>query len=179
MHDAAERSFVQGIRIDASASVSRIGGRAYAPAIRELAKSARLDLVQAADAQQFSSNLSEEETAKADRRAKLLNAALQQKPGQPVSIQRQVHVPFSRELKKSLCIVSSTSSTSSVMTGTSMIILLCEVLAFKCLSHARIAHSSVRHQLDRSKPDTLHLLQYCKPILDLAEDLYFHLHQML
>lgn len=86
--EAAEKQQVR--RVDATASVSRIGGRAYPNALRELALTARLDLVQALDAHNFSSNKSDPATLRALQRAERLIIALAQLPGHPVPLEEQV-----------------------------------------------------------------------------------------
>lgn len=77
------------VRVDAAASVSRIGGRAHPAALRELAQSTRLDLMQALDAERFSSSKGDAATSSALQRAERLTAALAQLPGYPVPLEEQ------------------------------------------------------------------------------------------
>jgi len=71
-------------RVDAAASVSRVGARAYPPALRSIAPSIRLDLAQAADGARFGAGSAEAaaRAARADR----VRAALVQPPGWPVPV---------------------------------------------------------------------------------------------
>lgn len=85
-------SLVQAVRVDASASVSRIGGRAYPQALRELAQTARLELTQAGDAARFASSRPDAATAAALQFAAKLTAALAQRPGHPVPLEEQACV---------------------------------------------------------------------------------------
>ena len=78
------------MQLDTAASVSRIGGRALSPALRDLALAARLEIVQAVDAHEFSASKSDPATAAALRKASQLQAALTQLPGQYVPLEEQV-----------------------------------------------------------------------------------------
>lgn len=80
-----------GRNVDVSTSVSRIGSRAYPAAMAALAPSIRFDLSQAADAVKFASErvptaLQQQQL----QRAALLQAALAQRPRQPVPVEEQV-----------------------------------------------------------------------------------------
>lgn len=80
-----------GSNVDVSASVSRIGCRAYPPAMNALAPSIRFDLAQAVDAQRFAterteSGLQHEQLQRAGR----VQAALAQPARQPVPLEDQV-----------------------------------------------------------------------------------------
>ena len=94
-----------GVVINPSLSVSRIGSRAYPPALEELAPQVRFELAQAADALKFSANSTsssvssletdEEEQQgeagqKAATRAAVLAAAMPQKIGTTVPLEEQV-----------------------------------------------------------------------------------------
>lgn len=81
---------MQTPELDTAASVSRIGGRALFPALRDLALSARLEMVQALDANEFSASKSDPANAKALRRAAQFQMALLQAPGTFVSLEEQV-----------------------------------------------------------------------------------------
>ena len=77
--------------MDVSASVSRIGSRAYPPAMAMLAPSIRFDLAQAVDAQRFGTDRSETGLHHHHlQRAALLRAALAQPVRQPVPLEEQV-----------------------------------------------------------------------------------------
>ena len=78
--------------MDATSSMSRIGGRAYPPALRDLAQTTRLDLVQALDAARFYSDKADPAFVKAQQRAERLTAALAQLPGRPVPLEEQVRL---------------------------------------------------------------------------------------
>ncbi|KAA6423081.1 MAG: F0F1 ATP synthase subunit alpha [Trebouxia sp. A1-2] len=80
-----------GSNVDVSASVSRIGSRAYPPAMAMLAPSIRFDLAQAVDAQRFGTDRSETGLHHHHlQRAALLRAALAQPVRQPVPLEEQV-----------------------------------------------------------------------------------------
>lgn len=80
-----------GSNVDVSASVSRIGSRAYPPAMATLAPSIRFDLAQAVDAQRFGTDRTETGLYHQHmQRAALLRAALAQPPRQPVLLEEQV-----------------------------------------------------------------------------------------
>ena len=80
-----------GSNVDVSASVSRIGSRAYPPAMAMLAPSIRFDLAQAVDAQRFGTDRSETGLQHHHlQRAALLRAALAQPMRQPVPLEEQV-----------------------------------------------------------------------------------------
>ncbi len=80
-----------GCNVDVSASISRIGSRAYPPAMAMLAPSIRFDLAQAVDAQRFGTDRSETGLHHHHlQRAALLRAALAQPVRQPVSLEEQV-----------------------------------------------------------------------------------------
>jgi F-type H+-transporting ATPase subunit alpha len=92
-----------GVVVNPSLSVSRIGSRAYPPALEELAPQVRFELAQAADALKFSANSTsvssletdEEEQQgeaghKAATRAAVLAAAMPQKIGTTVPLEDQV-----------------------------------------------------------------------------------------
>ena len=80
-----------GSNVDVSASVSRIGSRAYPPAMAMLAPSIRFDLAQAVDAQRFGTDRSETGLQHDHmQRAALLRAALAQPVRQPVPLEEQV-----------------------------------------------------------------------------------------
>ena len=81
---------MQAIQLDAAASVSRIGGRALHPALRDLALSTRLEMVQALDADEFSATKNNPATAAALQKARQLSAALVQLPGSFVPLEEQV-----------------------------------------------------------------------------------------
>lgn len=81
---------MQAIQLDTAASVSRIGGRALHPALRELALSTRLEMVQALDANEFSADKSSPDTAAALQKAQQLSVALMQLPGSFVPLEEQV-----------------------------------------------------------------------------------------
>lgn len=80
-----------GSNVDVSASVSRIGCRAYPPAMATLAPSIRFDLAQAVDAQRFGTDQTETGLHHQHlQRAALLRAALAQPVRQPVPLEEQV-----------------------------------------------------------------------------------------
>jgi len=84
-----------GSNVDVSASVSRIGSRAYPPAMAMLAPSIRFDLAQAVDAQRFGTDRSETGLHHHHlQRAALLRAALAQPVRQPVPLEEQVRSLF-------------------------------------------------------------------------------------
>lgn len=67
-----------GILVDPQQSVSRIGTRAYYPALATLAPQVRLDLAQAVDAERYASDTDDPAAVKARIRANAVNAALPQ-----------------------------------------------------------------------------------------------------
>ena len=80
-----------GSNVDVSASVSRIGCRAYPPAMAVLAPSIRFDLAQAIDAERFGTDKAESGMQHQQlRRAALLKAALAQRSRHPVPLEEQV-----------------------------------------------------------------------------------------
>ncbi|DBA79149.1 TPA: hypothetical protein ACH3X1_008983 [Trebouxia sp. C0004] len=80
-----------GSNVDVSASVSRIGSRAYPPAMAMLAPSIRFELAQAVDAQRFGTDRSATGLHHHHlQRAALLRAALAQPVRQPVPLEEQV-----------------------------------------------------------------------------------------
>lgn len=80
-----------GSNVDVSASVSRIGCRAYPPAMATLAPSIRFDLAQAVDANRFGTDRAEASLQHQQlQRAALLEAALAQPARQPVPLEEQV-----------------------------------------------------------------------------------------
>ena len=81
---------MQAIQLDAAASVSRIGGRALHPALRDSALSTRLEMVQALDADEFSASKNNPATASALQKARQMSAALMQLPGSFVPLEEQV-----------------------------------------------------------------------------------------
>lgn len=88
----ATQQRLTGSNVDVSTSVSRIGSRAYPPAMASLAPSIRFDLAQAADAAKFAFDrvmtpLQQQQL----QRAALLQAALAQQPRHPVPMEEQVH----------------------------------------------------------------------------------------
>ena len=92
--EEAGRPFWQsmtGSNVDVSGSVSRIGCRAYPPAMATLAPSIRFDLAQAVDAQRFGTDRAESGLHQQHlQRAALLQAALAQPARQPVPLEEQV-----------------------------------------------------------------------------------------
>lgn len=62
------------------------------PALRELALSTRLEMVQALDANEFSASKSNPATAAAFQKAHQMSAALMQLPGSFVPLEEQVNV---------------------------------------------------------------------------------------
>ncbi len=92
---AAAWQRLTGSNVDVSASVSRIGSRAYPPAMAMLAPSIRFDLAQAVDAQRFGTDRSETGLHHHHlQRAALLRAALAQPVRQPVPLEEQVRSFF-------------------------------------------------------------------------------------
>ena len=81
---------MQTVELDTAASVSRIGGRALYPALRDLALSARLQMVQALDADEFSASKADPATAAALQQAAQYQAALRQQPAEFVPLEEQV-----------------------------------------------------------------------------------------
>ena len=80
-----------GPRIDPRLSVSRIGSRAYSPAIADLASLVRFELAQANDAQRFAANAASDPMARrALRRANAVTAALPQREGTICPLEHQV-----------------------------------------------------------------------------------------
>ena len=80
-----------GVLIDPQLSVSRIGARAYAPAIAELASLIRFELAQATDAQKYAANSATDPlTRKALKRAAVVTAALPQEEGSSCPLEHQV-----------------------------------------------------------------------------------------
>lgn len=80
-----------GPRVDPSLSVSRIGSRAYSPAIADLASLVRFELAQANDAQRFAANAATDPMArKALQRADAVTAALPQQEGTICPLEYQV-----------------------------------------------------------------------------------------
>lgn len=80
-----------GPRIDPRLSVSRIGSRAYSPAIADLASLVRFELAQANDAQRFAANAASDPMARrALRRADAVTAALPQREGTICPLEHQV-----------------------------------------------------------------------------------------
>lgn len=80
-----------GSNVDVTASVSRIGCRAYPPAMATLAPSIRFDLAQAVDAQRFGTDRANSGIQHQQlQRAALIEAALAQPVRQPVPLEEQV-----------------------------------------------------------------------------------------
>ena len=80
-----------GPKVDARLSVSRIGSRAYAPALADLASLVRFELAQANDAQRFAANAATDPMArKALKRAEAVTAVLPQRPGTVCPLEHQV-----------------------------------------------------------------------------------------
>ena len=80
-----------GPKVDARLSVSRIGSRAYAPALADLASLVRFELAQANDAQRFAANAGTDPMArKALKRAEAVTAVLPQRPGTVCPLEHQV-----------------------------------------------------------------------------------------
>ena len=80
-----------GPKVDARLSVSRIGSRAYAPALADLASLVRFELAQANDAQLFAANARTDPMArKALKRAEAVTAVLPQRPGTVCPLEHQV-----------------------------------------------------------------------------------------
>jgi F0F1-type ATP synthase alpha subunit len=80
-----------GPKVDARLSVSRIGSRAYAPALADLASLVRFELAQANDAQLFAANAGTDPMArKALKRAEAVTAVLPQRPGTVCPLEHQV-----------------------------------------------------------------------------------------
>ena len=87
----ARDSITGGPRVDPSLSVSRIGSRAYSPAIADLASLVRFELAQANDAQRFAANAATDPMArKALQRADAVTAALPQREGTVCPLEYQV-----------------------------------------------------------------------------------------
>lgn len=76
--------------VDPQLSVSRIGSRAYHPALEALAPEVRLQLAQAADAARFSASVDDPAAERELMRASLVAAALPQPRGAPVPLEEQV-----------------------------------------------------------------------------------------
>ena len=84
-------SVTGGPRVDPRLSVSRIGSRAYSPAIADLASLVRFELAQANDAQRFAANAATDPMArKALQRADAVTAALPQREGTVCPLEYQV-----------------------------------------------------------------------------------------
>ncbi len=84
-------SVTGGPRVDPRLSVSRIGSRAYAPAIADLASLVRFELAQANDAQRFAANAATDPMArKALQRADAVTAALPQQEGTICPLEYQI-----------------------------------------------------------------------------------------
>ena len=80
-----------GMVVDPALSVSRIGSRAYCPAMEALAPAVRLELAQAADAERFAARRDRDPAAaRAARRAAVIAAALPQPPRTTVRLEDQV-----------------------------------------------------------------------------------------
>jgi len=80
-----------GARVNAQLSVSRIGSRAYSPAISELASLVRFELAQANDAQKFAANAATDPlTKQALKRAAIVTASLPQREGTVCPLEHQV-----------------------------------------------------------------------------------------
>lgn len=96
--NSSQRQSWQGLtgsNVDVSASVSRIGCRAYPPAMATLAPSIRFDLAQAVDAQRFGTDRAESGVQHQQlQRAALIEAALAQPARQPVPLEEQVPSTF-------------------------------------------------------------------------------------
>ena len=92
-----------GSNVDVTASVSRIGCRAYPAAMATLAPSIRFDLAQAVDAQRFGTDRAEAGLQHQQlQRAALLGAALAQPARQPVPLEEQVNLFIVQKTRKSL-----------------------------------------------------------------------------
>lgn len=90
-HAGSSWQGLTGSNVDVTASVSRIGCRAYPPAMATLAPSIRFDLAQAVDAQRFGTDRAEAGLQHQQlQRAALLGAALAQPARQPVPLEEQV-----------------------------------------------------------------------------------------
>ncbi|KAL4448343.1 hypothetical protein ABPG75_005562 [Micractinium tetrahymenae] len=79
-----------GVTVDPQLSVSRIGSRAYHPAMEALAPQVRLDLAQAVDAARFSTSMDDPAAEKAMLRAAIVAAALPQLPHTSLPLEAQV-----------------------------------------------------------------------------------------
>lgn len=79
-----------GVSVDPQLSVSRIGSRAYAPAIAELAPLVRLELAQAEDAKRFGAGASDPAVQRSLRRAAVVAAALPQPQRTVCPLEEQV-----------------------------------------------------------------------------------------
>ncbi|PRW45016.1 ATP synthase subunit alpha [Chlorella sorokiniana] len=79
-----------GVAVDPQLSVSRIGSRAYHPAMEVLAPQVRLDLAQAVDAARYSTSMDDPAVEKAMMRAAVVAAALPQPPHTAVPLEQQV-----------------------------------------------------------------------------------------
>lgn len=75
--------------VDPAASISRIGGRAYPPALAALAPQLRFELAQAADALQFASDPGAPAVRRQAEFMETTWAALAQEPGAPVPLGEQ------------------------------------------------------------------------------------------
>eukprot|EP00884_Botryococcus_braunii_P012711 jgi/Botrbrau1/21440/Bobra.0216s0048.1 len=78
------------VLVDPELSISRIGVRAYPPAMKSLAPQIRFELVQAADSLRFSANAEDPIAQKKATYAAQVSAALAQAPGRPVPLEEQV-----------------------------------------------------------------------------------------
>ena len=76
--------------VDPAASISRIGGRAYPPALAALAPQLRFELAQAADALRFASDPGSPAVRRQAEFVETAWAALAQEPGAPVPLGEQV-----------------------------------------------------------------------------------------
>lgn len=80
----------QGVLVNPNASCSRIGTRAYAGAMEELAAQLRFDLAQANDAARFAADPSDPRIRAVQESAARIRAALAQAPGSPLPLGTQV-----------------------------------------------------------------------------------------
>ncbi|KAK9824846.1 hypothetical protein WJX81_006563 [Elliptochloris bilobata] len=80
--------------VDPAASISRIGGRAYPPALATLAPQLRFELAQAADALRFASDPDSPAVRRQAEFVETAWAALAQEPGQPVPLEEQAALLF-------------------------------------------------------------------------------------
>ncbi|KAI3426327.1 hypothetical protein D9Q98_008700 [Chlorella vulgaris] len=87
---AARDAVTGGVSVDPQLSVSRIGSRAYHPALEVMAPLVRLDLAQAADAARFAASADDPAAQKALLRAALVAAALAQPHRTVVPLEAQV-----------------------------------------------------------------------------------------